>query len=365
MLAAHEARPDGERGTPLLGEGAAAFVLKRLEDAEADGDRIYAVIKGMASASGGGVETTVPTERAYASSLSRAYEASGIDPSTVGYIETHGSGIPCEDLAERSALDKHFATLREWPATGSVKEAVGHAGAASGMASLTKTALALYNRVLPGPARHWLRDRAEAPRRAGVSGMSVDGNCCHVVLEEYAPETYHEPIGHSGPTTDGLFAIEAEDEAGLAAEARRLTDWLASQTADHDDDDARRLAARWHSRKPAPAFPQARRRRRRRTQHRRERLAARRRQDASVREQEAVGARRKRRVRLPWLGKSSPRHGARARFALSRDPPSSRPRERLLETPDGARMFLGGYATWRYRRRTITLSSSAKSPSEH
>ncbi|HIC69292.1 MAG TPA: polyketide synthase, partial [Candidatus Latescibacteria bacterium] len=140
VLAAHNARPDGQRGTPLLGEGAAAFILKRLEDAEADGNRIYAVIKGMGSATGGGVETTVPTVRAYESALHRAYEESGIDPSTVSYIETHGSGIPCEDSAEQSALDNHFADLSERPATGSVKEAIGHAGAASGMASLAKTA---------------------------------------------------------------------------------------------------------------------------------------------------------------------------------------------------------------------------------
>ena len=258
VLAAHEARPKGQRGTPLLGEGAAAFVLKRLEDAEADGDRIYAVIKGSGSATGGGVETTVPTDRAYESALRRAYEESGIVPSSVSYIETHGSGIPCEDRAEKSALATHFArhfqSLVERPATGSVKKDIGHAGAASGMASLTKTALALYNRVLPGPARPWLRNRAEGPRRAGVSGMSVDGNCCHVVLEEYAPEKYHEPLGSAraiAPTTDALFAIEADDDAGLAAESRRLTDWLDSQSANHaDDDDARILAARWHHDNP-------------------------------------------------------------------------------------------------------------------
>ena len=250
VLAAHNARPDGQRGTPLLGEGAAAFILKRLEDAEADGNRIYAVIKGMGSATGGGVETTVPTVRAYESALHRAYEESGIDPSTVSYIETHGSGIPCEDSAEQSALDNHFADLSERPATGSVKEAIGHAGAASGMASLAKTALALYNRVLPGPARHWLRNRADGPRRAGVSGMSVDGNCCHVVLQEYEPENYHEPVGSITAKGEALFAIEADDEAGLASESRRLTEWLGSQPPIPDVDDARALAARWHHENP-------------------------------------------------------------------------------------------------------------------
>ena len=248
VLAAHEARPDGQRGTPLLGEGAAAFVLKRLEDAEADGDRVYAVIKGLGSATGGGVETTVPAVRAYESALGRAYEESCIDPSTVSYIETHGSGIPCEDAAEKSALVDHFSSFSERPATGSVKDGVGHAGAASGMASLAKTALALYNRVLPGPRRHWLRNRADGPRRAGVSGMSVDGNCCHVVLEEYESEEFHQPVGEIiGKATDALFAIEADDEAGLAAESRRLSDWLESQ---RDTANARRLAARWHHENP-------------------------------------------------------------------------------------------------------------------
>ena len=250
VLAAHNARPDGQRGAPLLGEGAAAFILKRLEDAEADGNRIYAVIKGLGSATGGGVETTVPSVRAYESALHRAYDESGIDPSTVSYIETHGSGIPCEDRAEKSALDNHFAALSERPATGSVKEAIGHAGAASGMASLAKTALALYNRVLPGPARHWLRNRADGPRRAGVSGMSVDGNCCHVVLQEYESENYHEPVGSIGAQGEALFAIEADDEAGLVTESRRLTDWLASQPSIPDVDDARVPAARWHHENP-------------------------------------------------------------------------------------------------------------------
>ena len=243
VLAAHEARPDGERGTPLLGEGAAAFVLKRLDDAEKDGDRIYAVIRGLASATGGGVETTVPAVRAYESALGRAYEDSGIDPSTVSYIETHGSGIPCEDAAEASAL----ASWSQPPPMGSVKEAIGHTGAASGMASLAKTVLALYNRVLPDPARHWLRDRADGPRRAGVSGMSVDGNCCHVVLEEYESAEFHQPVGEIvGKQTDALFAIEADDEAGLAAESRRLSGWLESQP----DADVRTLAARWHHQNP-------------------------------------------------------------------------------------------------------------------
>ena len=130
------------------------------------------------------------------------------------------------------------------------KEAIGHAGAASGMASLAKTALALYNRVLPGPARHWLRNRADGPRRAGVSGMSVDGNCCHVVLEEYASEKYHEPVGSTGAIGEALFAIEADDEAGLATESRRLTVWLASQPLVHDAHDGQRLAARWHHENP-------------------------------------------------------------------------------------------------------------------
>ncbi len=254
VLTAHDARPDGQRGTPLLGEGAAAFVLKRLEDAEADGDRIYAVIKGLGSATGGGVESTVPTSQAYASALGRAYDESGVDPATVGYIEKHGSGIPCEDAAETSALVNHVAASTdrdaERAAMGSVKDAVGHTGAASGMASLAKTALALYNRVLPGPTRHWLRNREDGPRRAGVSGMSVDGNCCHVVLEEYETQEFHEPIGEIiVETTDALFAVEADDEAGLAAEKRRLNDWLELQRGTADDD-ARRLAARWHHANP-------------------------------------------------------------------------------------------------------------------
>lgn len=267
VLATHARRPYSTSATArpfdeaadgaVIGEGAAAVLLKRLEDAERDGDRIYAVIRGIGSASGGGVDRHIPDEHAYVCALERAYADAHVAPDSVTYVETHGSGHADEDHMEIRALARVFKRPDGGIASnhvsnqcllGSAKADVGHAGAASGLAGLVKTALCLYHEILP-PVRnfergraelmstghrlrvaqrpqYWFRDRARGPRMAGVSAFSVDGNCSHVVLQGYDHDIDHavhverlQPLGTRG---EGLFAVEANNADALAVGIGRL-----------------------------------------------------------------------------------------------------------------------------------------------
>jgi PfaB family protein len=240
----------------IIGEGAAAVVLKRLDDAERDGDRIYAVIRGIGSAGG---NMLVPGEAAYLSALERAYDDAGVEPDSIGFLEAHGSGYPEEDQTEATALAAFFnppqiedpprnqfnngsdapAVSHRRCAIASVKGDIGHSGAASGMASFVRSCLALYQDIIP-PMRHvdnplpelsaqgpfyfprlprfWLRNRVEGPRRAGLSVMGVDGTCSHVVLEgwEHVPRrAEYERLAPVGAGHEFLFAVTGEDRKEL------------------------------------------------------------------------------------------------------------------------------------------------------
>ncbi|HBA60743.1 MAG TPA: type I polyketide synthase [Elusimicrobia bacterium] len=250
------ARPfDKSAAGTVPGEGAAALILKRLDDALRDGNRVYAVIKGLGFASGGGVDKPAPTPAAYAGALREAYGEAQVDPSTIGYLETHGSGIPEEDSAEAEALaDFYGISAAQLPcALGAVKPVIGHAGPACGLAGVVKAALALYQEILPpmlkvdplaGLARarkrfhipvepqYWLRNRAEGQRRAGVSALGIDGNCGHVVLEgveqaagdEFAALERRQPLG---ARAEALFAVEDEDARGVISGLLDLKAWLS------------------------------------------------------------------------------------------------------------------------------------------
>jgi len=269
--ASGEARPfDARADGAVPGEGAAALVLKRAADAARDGDRVYALIKGLGFASGGGVDAPVAPASTLVAALRRAYSDAGVDPSTVGYLETHGSGAPDEDRAEAEALADFYGTAEaELPcALGSVKAQIGHAGAASGLAGLVKAALALYQEILPGmrpfqarpeleraarrfhvPRRpqYWLRNRADGPRRAGVSSLGSDGNCAHAVLES-APQAAEDARAGAqrrqplGAREEALFVLEADDAAGLLAGIADLRSWLAAQA---EGANIEALARRW------------------------------------------------------------------------------------------------------------------------
>lgn len=266
-LGQHAGRP----GEILTGEGAAAFVLKRLSDAERDGDRIYAVVRGVGMACGGGITPAVPSGSAYALAQQRAWSEAGLSADQLGYCETHGSGIAAEDQLEAAALSALFpASAAPLCTLGGCKSELGHSGAASGAAALTRTILALQQEllpplrgasaslaaltdrlVLPDSPRYWLRNRAEGPRRAALASFSVDGNCCHVVLEGYektaaalGDATLRQPLG---PDREALFVLEGDDSAALLSRLARLERFLRSA------DDLLALARQWHQENPPNA----------------------------------------------------------------------------------------------------------------
>ncbi len=192
----------------IPGEGAGVVVLKRLRDAERDGDRIYAVVKGTGLASDGrGRGLASPSTKGHARAIRRADRAAGIDPATVGLIEGHGLGVPAADRAELRALRDVFSPPKSGSRVlGAVSSQIGHAMPAAGIAGLIKTALALHHRLLPptggadrpdpglapsglellSAARPWIHGDSRNPRRAGVSAFGFGGINAHAVLEEHA-----------------------------------------------------------------------------------------------------------------------------------------------------------------------------------
>ncbi|WP_233573725.1 type I polyketide synthase [Amycolatopsis panacis] len=188
-----------------LGEGVACVVLKRLADAERDGDRVYAVIKGVGSASDGrSLGLTAPRPEGQRSALERAYRNARLSPASVGLIEAHGTGTVVGDRTELTTLSAVFTEAGAEPggcAIGSVKSQIGHTKCAAGLAGLIKTALALHTGTLPptlhvrSPNPGWgedspfaFRDQARpwaaapADRVAGVSAFGFGGTNFHVVL---------------------------------------------------------------------------------------------------------------------------------------------------------------------------------------
>lgn len=144
---------DAESDGMLIGEGIGMMVLKRLEDAQKDGDRIYAAIKGIGTSSDGKYKSIyAPRSSGQAKALRRAYADAGFTPSTVGLIEAHGTGTMAGEPVEFAALKEIFSennSEKQQIALGSVKSQIGHTKAAAGAASLIKAALALHHKTLP------------------------------------------------------------------------------------------------------------------------------------------------------------------------------------------------------------------------
>lgn len=239
-LSRERIRPFDAAGTgTLLGEGCGVVVLKRLADAERDGDRIYAVIKGIGVASDGRAKGLfAPRMEGQVVAMRRAYESSGIDPMTVSLIEAHATGIPLGDRTEVQSLTEIFGPRRGLPtiALGSVKSQISHAIPASGAASLIKTTLALHHKVLPpmligDPAPHlaldktpfylnaiarpWVHDPRQ-PRRAGANAFGFGGINAHVLLEEYRPAGRPVQVAVLHAPSDGeLVMLAAADRSAL------------------------------------------------------------------------------------------------------------------------------------------------------
>jgi acyl transferase domain-containing protein/NAD(P)-dependent dehydrogenase (short-subunit alcohol dehydrogenase family) len=197
----------------MLGEGIGMIAIKRLEDAQEDGDQIYAVIKALGSSSDGkGKSVYAPVAKGQARCLERTYNIAGYDPETVELVEAHGTATKAGDIAEFEGLSHVFQNNdnhKNWCALGSVKSNIGHTKAASGIAGIIKAVLALNHRTLPPSikidrpnpkldiknsafylntkARPWIRGISH-PRRAGISSFGFGGTNFHVTIEEYQPE---------------------------------------------------------------------------------------------------------------------------------------------------------------------------------
>ncbi len=259
----------GADGT-ILGEGLGCLLLKRLDDAERDGDKIFAVIRSVGTSSDGkGQAIYAPSPKGQTKALRQAYRLAGVAPETIELVEAHGTGTRAGDAAEVTALAEVYRNgvdgppaqqpSMPWCALGSVKSQIGHTKAAAGVAGLIKAALALHHKVLPptikvtqpieqvAPGRTpfyvntqkrpWL-PRAAHPRRAAVSAFGFGGSNFHCVLEERA--THKDAIDWDPRVQILAFSAQTPDELG-----QRLAAWPVGLAWDDVRIEAARCRARF------------------------------------------------------------------------------------------------------------------------
>jgi polyketide-type polyunsaturated fatty acid synthase PfaA len=267
---AHEhMRPfDAASDGMLVGEGIGMLVLRRLDDAERDGDRIYAVIRGIGASSDGRFKSIyAPRMEGQELALRRAYDEAGIEPSSIGLVEAHGTGTPTGDPTELAALQRVFGDASGRSrriALGSVKSQIGHTKVASGAASLIKTALALHDKILPPTinvdvphaaleqdgspfylnthARPWF---SLEPRRAAVSSFGFGGTNFHVVLEEHSRRKPEGP--RTQPSPFAIF-LQAQDPAALRSVCGIWSNPRSAAPSRLNP----RASASWRRRRPRP-----------------------------------------------------------------------------------------------------------------
>ncbi|MBV9010722.1 MAG: acyltransferase domain-containing protein [Pseudonocardiales bacterium] len=240
---------DASAAGMVPGNGVGAVVLKRLADALADGDHIWAVIKGSAVNNDGNrkVGFTAPSTQGQVEVILAAQAAAGVGAESIGYVEAHGTATPLGDPIEVAALTKAFRESTErrgYCALGSVKTNIGHLDAAAGIAGLIKTVLVLWHRRIP-PSLHFQTPNpeidfagspfyintdtadwapGEGPRRAAVSALGIGGTNAHIILEE-APAA-HRPGSSSGQPT--VLPLSAKNPAALQEMSVRLAEHLAA-----------------------------------------------------------------------------------------------------------------------------------------
>ncbi len=230
----------------VKGNGSALVVLRRMEDALREGDAIRAIVRGSAVNNDGSVKVgfTAPSDQGQASVIGEALSQAGVDPATIEYVETHGTGTVLGDPIEVAALARAFggpAGRSRRCALGSVKTNVGHLDAAAGVTGFIKAVLSLERREIP-PSLHYRRPNPKmdlgstpfyvnselrpwesngAPRRAGVSSFGIGGTNAHVVLEE-APEAPPAAPARGAQ----LIVLSAASESALAAASAALASRL-------------------------------------------------------------------------------------------------------------------------------------------
>jgi acyl transferase domain-containing protein/acyl carrier protein/NADP-dependent 3-hydroxy acid dehydrogenase YdfG len=229
------------------GEGAGVVVLKRLDDAVCDGDRIHAVVRGTGVFQDGRSDGMMaPDATAQEEMLRRIYDRASVRPASVSYVEAHGTGTPVGDREEAAALAAVFGAGRpeDRPClVGSVKPNIGHTEGGSGIAGVIKTVLSLRHEELP-PSLHgepsseidWLEARLQLvakrtpwpsggePRRAGVSSYGVGGTIAHAIIEE-PPAAERRAVSRA--TGPAVYPVSSMSEAGMRAMAGAVADWLA------------------------------------------------------------------------------------------------------------------------------------------
>ena len=235
---------DAHANGTVFGNGAGVVVLKRMEDAVQSGDRIRAIIRAAAVNNDGSLKAgyTTPSIQGQAEIIAFVQSLAGIDPATISYVETHGTGTSLGDPIEVEALTQSFragTAKRGYCAIGSVKPNVGHLDAAAGIAGFIKTVLALEHHAIPPSINcdepnpriqfaetpffvntrlsHW--ERGEFPRRAGVSSFGIGGTNAHVILEE-------------APSLDAHKKRQSMTLLALSAMSRDVLDTVTTNCAD-------------------------------------------------------------------------------------------------------------------------------------
>jgi len=264
----------------VMGEGAAVFLLKRLEDAEQDGDRVYAVIRGVGGSSDGkGKGITAPNPIGQRFAIERAWSHAGEDPATVSLIEGHGTSTRVGDVVEVQSMVEAFSGANLPDSSipiGSVKSNIGHLKGAAGAAGILKATLALHHKKIPpsiglktpnpkigfGSIPFYVNtelkpwDEYKEVRRAGVSAFGFGGTNFHAVLEEHVPGRISRTTKSSVSVPGSLEPSEPVAIAGKAP-LRGSVVLGGSSKAELADRLAKLLDEAKAGRAPEPAAPSA------------------------------------------------------------------------------------------------------------
>ncbi|QDV63563.1 polyketide synthase [Crateriforma conspicua] len=250
---------DADASGTLFSDGAGVVVLKRLQDAINDNDRVYAVIKGYGINNDGGQKASfsAPSLKGQANAIAAAHRMAGFTPDSISYVEAHGTATPLGDPIEVSALSKAFGPSsfgKPFCAIGSVKSNIGHTVSAAGVAGLIKVAMSMHHQTIPATINYSkpnpqipfsdsplnVCDRrtpwpsSDVPRRAGVSSFGVGGTNAHVVLED-APAIALADDHQTGQELPfSILPISAKTERSLEGNVEELK--ICFQHSNRDDE---------------------------------------------------------------------------------------------------------------------------------